>query len=186
MIILSRVASSHASPPSSLPFLLANNFIPLASSAGLHSEEIKNGKITSINETLLISTYKVEYLHFLWNHTGYTKNHWTNIRLVCTHLDAFFMFYPNMKITSRFYLNFMSMNLNFALKEPAPTLSNFDPSYYHKNDYIFEIIILKFQVLVLYCFKENVKHWHAHTHQNSSNWLHRSHVTQYHCGYCKL
>ena len=34
----------------------------------------------------------------LWKNTGNLKNHWTKHRLVCTHLDAFFMLIPNMGI----------------------------------------------------------------------------------------
>ena len=33
----------------------------------------------------------------LWESTGYLKNHWTKVVLVCIHSDVFFMLIPNME-----------------------------------------------------------------------------------------
>ena len=43
---------------------------------------------------------------------GYCKNHWINVRLVCTHLNAFFMPIPNMALTIRI-LKFFEKVWNF-------------------------------------------------------------------------
>ena len=117
-MILSRVASSQASPPSSLPFLFANNFIPRASSVGLSKEEIQNEILTLTSNTSLASTYwSWIFILFIENHDkGFFKNRWPKTRLVC-HLGAFFTFYPNMVRRSVFlwilfwYLNFDYCNL---------------------------------------------------------------------------
>ena len=63
-----------------------------------------------------ISVGKVENLPFFsQNHTsGYLKNHWTNTRLVCTHLNPFFMLNPNMTIKI-WILKFFEKSLKISI-----------------------------------------------------------------------
>ena len=51
-----------------------------------------------LNPGCSLTVQKLKF-EFSQNTTGYLKNHWTNTRLVCTHLNAFLMLNSNMVMT---------------------------------------------------------------------------------------
>ena len=51
--------------------------------------------------------------HFLKIQGDYLKNHWTNTRLVCTHLDAFSMLNPSIAMKHLVLTNFEKKNVKF-------------------------------------------------------------------------
>ncbi len=82
----------------------------------------------------------------LWHILGYLKNHWTQHRLVCAHIDAFYILLPNIGIilnNSGIFENLLNNEVSTALESLDRKIGQFLLSFwYHTKSENFQLFYL--------------------------------------------